>query len=397
MDAVGSQSISKIGLNSVKYDVCVTDCDTKHGFAIGRYLQRRGMKVLLIYRNKKNPFYYTIKNKNKYIIDLTQNRNIGKFISLLENKKPAVVIPVSNNAVKKLSEYRDRIDKITKTLLPENESLCIAQDKRRTFRYAEKLGIPCPRTLYETNDFSRLNNELDKLSFPVVIKFVNVGETGVRYCSNKKQVIDTLIKYSRKGDNPPIIQEFIEGVGVGFYAIYKDGKCQNYFMHRRIHEYPVTGGASSYAMSYFNTRLKEAGLRILDSLQWNGVAMVEFKLTVNDDLYLMEINPKFWGSYELAEKCGISFAYDYYKIAMGKNVKQVDYDKEIGFRWLFSDVMYYRDKILSGYENNNSFVKLKPKCVYTNYYIDEPLVMFLMFIDTIIRVLLKKMNPHSMP
>lgn len=380
----------------MKYDVCVTDCDTKHGFAIGRYLKKRGLKVLLQYRNTMNPFYYTIQNKDKYVGDIKNNDNIEKFIDFIRNNKTEVLIPVSNAAVQKVSEHSEQLGRLTKTVLPHPESLRIAQDKRKTFRYAEKLGVQCPCTIYDTSDLARVQNELDEFSFPAVIKYVNVGETGVLYCSNKKQVIEILQEYSSYHNNPPIVQEYIRGIGVGFYAIYNNGECQNYFMHRRIHEYPVTGGASSFAMSYCNEKVKESGLKILDSLQWHGVAMIEFKLTDNNDVYLIEINPKFWGSYELAEKCGISFAYDYYQTALGKTVQKKDYDKSIAFRWLFNDIMYYRDKLLSGYRRSSN-IQEKPKYVYNDLYFDEPFIMTARMFDTIIRLFVKKINPHSRP
>ncbi len=55
-------------------------------------------------------------------------------------------------------------------------------------------------------------------------------------------------------------------------------------------------------------RLHELGRTVLESLDWNGVAMVEFKRSDRDGhLYLMEINPKFWGSLDLAIQSGCNF------------------------------------------------------------------------------------------
>ena len=50
-------------------------------------------------------------------------------------------------------------------------------------------------------------------------------------------------------------------------------------------------------------------------LKWHGVAMVEFKKKfLTNKLYLMEINPKFWGSHDLAIASGINFAKEYISI-----------------------------------------------------------------------------------
>jgi predicted ATP-grasp superfamily ATP-dependent carboligase len=49
-------------------------------------------------------------------------------------------------------------------------------------------------------------------------------------------------------------------------------------MHRRVREWPPTGGASAAAESVPHApALEHAGTRLLDALEWHGVAMVEFK------------------------------------------------------------------------------------------------------------------------
>ena len=91
-------------------------------------------------------------------------------------------------------------------------------------------------------------------------------------------------------------------------------------MHERIHEFPITGGASTLAKSVFENDLKEIGDKLLSSLNWHGVAMVEFKRdAASGQLKLIEINPKFWGSFELSYKAGINFAYLAYLVALRKN------------------------------------------------------------------------------
>jgi predicted ATP-grasp superfamily ATP-dependent carboligase len=273
----------------------VTDCHTKHGFAIARSLRQKGLGVISQYPNKISPFFLSLRNRPKIVYSLRNQDQLENFISFLEKNRPEVLIPVSNLSVKIISDHREQISKFTKVLLPGKDSLDIAQNKKKTFKFAEELGVLCPKTIYDTKDIIELDKAIKNISFPVVLKYVNVNETGVRYCKSIEEIKSILSNYNNPDAIPPILQEFIEGVGVGFYALYKDGKCLNYFMHKRIHEYPVTGGSSSFAMSIYNEELKNAGMKILDSLNWNGIAMVEFKLNDKNELYLIEINPKVLG------------------------------------------------------------------------------------------------------
>ena len=80
-----------------------------------------------------------------------------------------------------------------------------------------------------------------------------------------------------KVDEVPILQEYIDGDGVGFFAVYKQGDLVSYFMHKRIREDPPSGGTSTCAVSINDHLLMLAGKKILDELKWHGVAMVEFK------------------------------------------------------------------------------------------------------------------------
>jgi hypothetical protein len=81
----------------------------------------------------------------------------------------------------------------------------------------------------------------------------------------------------------------------------------DYMMHQRIRENPITGGPSTCARTIHQADLVYAGKRLLDGLNWNGVAMVEFKRNQEGKIFLMEINPKFWGSLDLAISSGVDF------------------------------------------------------------------------------------------
>jgi predicted ATP-grasp superfamily ATP-dependent carboligase len=77
-------------------------------------------------------------------------------------------------------------------------------------------------------------------------------------------------------------------------------------------------------------------LTILTNLKWYGVAMVEFKYDPRDNQpKLLEINPRFWGSLELAIKAGVNFPYLLYKVVMDEEIEPVmKYKLGVRCRWL---------------------------------------------------------------
>jgi len=59
--------------------------------------------------------------------------------------------------------------------------------------------------------------------------------------------------------------------------------------------------------------------RILENLAWRGVAMVEWKQDPKTGEHrLLEINPRFWGSLDLAIRAGVDFPTLYARAAAGK-------------------------------------------------------------------------------
>ena len=116
--------------------------------------------------------------------------------------------------------------------------------------------------------------------------------------------------------HPFLVQAYVSGKGQGLFALYDRGKPVAFFAHKRLREKPPSGGVSVLSESVkVPPNLYYMGRRILDPVQWHGVAMVEFKVADNGIPYLMEVNARFWGSLQLAIDAGIDFPWLLYPLA----------------------------------------------------------------------------------
>ena len=108
---------------------------------------------------------------------------------------------------------------------------------------------------------------------------------------------------------PLLIQQKIQGPGIGVFMCYDRGRPIATFSHRRIREKPPTGGISVLSESIaVDPEARDYSERLLSALRWHGVAMVEFKADNRDGRpKLMEINGRFWGSLQLAIDAGVDF------------------------------------------------------------------------------------------
>jgi hypothetical protein len=134
-----------------------------------------------------------------------------------------------------------------------------------------------------------------------------------RYAFSCDEVIEFLSPYERYATFP-LIQEYIHGKAVGIELCMHRGKVAAAFQHERIHELPISGGPGVYRRSTrLNAELVDRAVALLREMEWEGVAMVEFRQTAGGRAALMEVNGRFWGSLPLAIKAGVNFPYILYE------------------------------------------------------------------------------------
>jgi len=131
-----------------------------------------------------------------------------------------------------------------------------------------------------------------------------------------------------------IIQEYIRGVGVGYSVYAKNGEILVGFGHKRLAEHPITGGSSVYREAHFERRTRDLAQKILRATQWTGFAMFEFKLTEENELYVIEVNPRIWGSINQ----GLQNGYNYFEPILGKSEFRAD--QKVLYKTYLSPLVY---------------------------------------------------------
>jgi predicted ATP-grasp superfamily ATP-dependent carboligase len=320
--------------------VLITDAHYKHSLAILRHLGKMGVHVSVV-ASTKDSLVARSKYCHETILSAgaTVDAYVQSTLQAVRRSHYDLIIPVSYSMTLALARQRDQLLRYSHLELVDSKTIECAADKLQMAELARKIAVPVPQTFAPANS-DELRNGLHDLAFPVVVKPQNEspGHPPVRYAKNRKELELLLEKFSFSYAEPPLVQEFIPGFGCGLFATYQHGVCKRVFMHRRVREYPATGGVSSCAESFYDERLATYGRRMLDALGWHGVAMVEFRCDSRDHEYkLMEINPKFWGSLDLALAAGADFPGDLCQMALGKTLPFVDdYKKNLRYQWPLS-------------------------------------------------------------
>ena len=314
------------------------------------------MKVLT-FRSKFNKgfFFYPPPTDTTSFISFMVK--LAKYYDALIPINEATIIPICKN-----------LDKFDNVLLPRFNDLEIAIDKKRVMELCTKLRIPIPQT-FSPKDKIELKQLSKEVNYPVIIKWRRESMAYPRYkiCHSKKSLLHNFV-YMQKIQTQPIVQEYINGFGIGFFALFnRNHKLKAYFIHRRIREYPISGGPSACCESFWNKQVLEYGLKLLKALHWRGVAMVEFRYDLTDNIpKVLEINPRFWGSLPLAIMSGVDFPYLLYKLIIEEDFLPVlQYNLNIKCR--FTNDFYALLEILKRDKNKFTSSKSMISSLSTKY------------------------------
>lgn len=255
-----------------------------------------------------------------------------------------LVLPTTEVTSQLLLHFSEELTGLNLAFAPLHTVMQLA-DKSNLVKTAQSAGVAVPATEFFA-EASQLN--IESLSYPCVLKpaqsKIFTGErwlaTTVRVLHSAEDATRVLREDAYLSQYPFMIQEFIPGYGAGLFALYNHGKSVAFFAHNRIREKPPEGGVSVLSESVaLPPKLLDPAKKLLESVNWHGVAMVEFRIAADGTPYLMEVNTRFWGSLQLAIDAGVDFPAQLAKLQLGLPLDEVPpYKEGQRLRWLLGDV-----------------------------------------------------------
>jgi predicted ATP-grasp superfamily ATP-dependent carboligase len=281
------------------------------------------------------------------IFDPDADHSVGDLLAIVEREGIDVILAAALSGNEFICRHRHALEPIVHAAYNDLGAFDQLANKQRAAMLADELRVPRPRAI-ELRVRGVVERVGAELGFPVVFKSA-VGQGSARHVRDVAELRRVATSFWTENVDLveqevwPLVQEYIDGTGHGYYGLSKDGEVLAHFMHRRLHEVPPTGGPSAMAASFRDARLRELGERFFAATGWTGVAMVEFKRRSRDgEYYLIEVNPKFWGSLALSIAAGVDFPYLLYRLLAGdpQHVTLGDYRDDCVFRWLTMDLAY---------------------------------------------------------
>lgn len=242
-----------------------------------------------------------------------------------------------------VAKYRDRFPEWVKIPLPPFEVLDRLHNKLATFELAQDCSVPCPATL---SFASHEDFESRKATIPIpgIFKhYYSHGSHGIGIFRTEEER-DAQWKRMTAGGILPLSQQYLERKKI--YAatlVAQEGKVFATFVRRNIREKEDFGGACVKCESVHFPELVAHSRRIAEHLKLTGVAMFEFLVDdATREHWLMEINPRYWGTSSHEFDCGIEYPWIQFCLLNGIPVEEnPTYRDGLKSRWIVGDVIAY--------------------------------------------------------
>jgi predicted ATP-grasp superfamily ATP-dependent carboligase len=323
----------------------VTDAETRLGLYVIRALGRAGCTITAVAVDTPRA---ALGFSSRHTRQHCRLSGPGELWTALEGLAPThdVVVPVTTSSILGLADQPESFAASLLRHIPGSEAIRVAKSKTRTTALARTLGIPVPET-YDRLEPDTIEDwaQTSKVQFPLVVKFADDSHPDLWSPADRYRIVHSIDELGREYRRMhrvgpyPLVQEYIEGGGYGYFAITDSrGEPVVTFCHRRLREYPITGGPSTLCESVRDPVLIDLGTKLLRALGWRGVAMVEFKRDRDGQYKLLEINPRYWGSLPLALACGVNFPQYQVEMALGRCAPQPAYPVRRKMRFFLADL-----------------------------------------------------------
>ncbi|HNS79500.1 MAG TPA: ATP-grasp domain-containing protein [Syntrophorhabdus sp.] len=356
-------------------NVLITDGNNRASLAATRSLGRRGYCIVVTGEEKN-----TLASVSKYCAKSFKVSNplvdeslyFQDIENIIHDAAIDVVLPITEPSMRVLLMNKDSLPRNISLAAPDWDAMKMVLDKVALMQIAEECRVPTPRFIVIQNRAAYSDRDIQgeelPFSFPVVVKpyssRIPAGRGyihgGVMYARNREE-LDDLYRNKQVLDHPSMIQEKITGQGTALFTLFDRDRPLALFCHRRLREKPPSGGVSVVSESIpLDEEMVEFSLRLLSTIGWTGVAMVEFKRDVRDGKpKLMEINGRFWGSLQLAIACGVDFPALFMDYVQGRNPGQIMKDYRIGhkLKWFLGTL----DHLLIRLKEDDGELQLSPE------------------------------------
>jgi predicted ATP-grasp superfamily ATP-dependent carboligase len=342
-----------------KYIAVVPTTAHGSGLACVRSLGQQGINVIAVGNENKLPEFKS-KYCNESVLTPPPEEDFQNYkevlLDLAQRNDVVTVVPLAESDIYCLAKHYQEFSNHLQPVWINKDTLEKVQDRVKLIKLAKGLDVSVPNTTLLADWKAAESPAVVKSRYSILEDSNKTFYPGHFFVEKGEKLDKNRVKELMSHE--PIVQKFIPGKEVGYFALAHRGDIVVDFQHKRIRSQSFKDGASVFREAINDVSVKERGKAILKELEWTGPAMVEFRRTESGELYLLEVNPRFWGSLPLAVHSGVDFPFEYYRMAQGDKLsKKFTYEVGTQSQRLFGEFIYLMS-IIS--ESKPNFIERPP-------------------------------------
>lgn len=310
----------------------ITDANSRRSLATIRSLGKRGIFVIAGHDQPKALSFASKYCRGRLIYPNPRNfpeEFLAYILKHLSSESYDCFLPMGDETMRVSACHAEELSRLTNLLVVDSSTLNLTLDKWKTIEFARSHGFACPQT-FLIEDLQSIGLLRKQISYPAVIKpRMESGARGVVFIERPEDLWPLYLRVHRHYPFP-LIQEAVSPSSpkFGVQCLFnRQGSLRAAYVQRFWRQYPLKGGPGSCFETVNRPDILAQGVRLLELLNWKGVAQVEFLEDTKDGvLKLMEINPRFWDSLQTVIQANMDFPYLLYTIATRGDVEShMDY------------------------------------------------------------------------
>jgi D-aspartate ligase len=257
--------------------------------------------------------------------------SMREWLGLLLAEAPGVLVPCSDKWVELIAHNREALlERGHVPLFGCDDASLAMLDKGRSYEIAERAGVPIPGFAL-LRDPADIEPALERVPLPCGIKPLE-GHV----FRERTGLLDKVIRVEDRERFRELAEKWLgEGLGLmateivegpddllysAFFYIDEEGETLVSFSNRKIRSDPPHFGVGCYVVEEHLPELIELGHRFLAEAGVRGIAQLEYKRDPRDgELKLLECNPRFHLTIELAIACGLDVPLYAYRRVCGED------------------------------------------------------------------------------
>jgi predicted ATP-grasp superfamily ATP-dependent carboligase len=335
--------------------ILATDAEERATLAVCRCLRAAGYGVATIAFGRPAACHWSRCCEERHVLP-SPVRDVAGFVeglaAIVQRGRYAVLLPGGDAALRAISRHRSAFEPHVLLGMPSHEAVERSIDKIELLQAAAAAGIACPTTTVCSN-LAEAAAAAAELGFPVILKprrTVFDVDGGTRQLSSKlvwdREHLAQLVPLL---GNRWLVQQRRQGSIYSCSGVRADGRLLAFATSRYSRTYPVEGGPVAFARTVEPPpNVQERVSAMLSLLGWEGIFEVELVRGVDGSLFVIDMNPRVFGSLSLVTTAGAPLPALWCQWLLGGDPQPALARAGVRYRWEDADARHLVSQLRHG-------------------------------------------------